>query len=231
MPVLANQRNDLYARHRAKGMIPSKAAQAAGYATGTSTTHLEQDAEIIARIAELMEEQQAHKEQQRAAAMEAARMVGQMTGITKGWVIQKLAENAQLAANEAMFKESNEALKLIGQEFGMFTGGDAGDENGNVPKTFDMDKLEAILDQSHGAIVPDEMTAIEKSKQFGEETAMRLIEGQMGNKRVDPKDREFSTGSETDVALTPEAVPDEDDYAIAREAEDFGALTDDAEEA
>lgn len=231
MPRLGNDRNELYCKHRARGMIPSKASLAAGYAAGSSTTHLEQDPEIVARIAELMEEYKAQKEQQRIAAMEAAKMVGQMTGVTRAWVIQKLAENAQMAANEGMFKESNEALKLIGQDFGMFNGGSDEEGAGGVPKTLDLDKLDAILDQSTSAIEAPEMSEIEKSKQFGEETALRLIEGQIAPKRLD-KEREFSTGSETDVALTADAVPDdqlpdEDDYALAAEAEDFGPIPDD----
>jgi hypothetical protein len=52
--------------------------------------------------------------------MEAAKMVGQVTGISKAWVIQQLAENAINAKEDGDYGESNAALTLIGKEYGMF---------------------------------------------------------------------------------------------------------------
>jgi hypothetical protein len=65
------------------------------------------------------------REQQRTAAMEAAKMVGQVTGVSKAWVIQQLAENAINAKQDGDYGESNAALTLIGKEYGMFQGGSA----------------------------------------------------------------------------------------------------------
>lgn len=205
-------------------MIPSKAAMAAGYAAGTSTTHFETDPEIIARIAELMDEHTAQRDAQRTAAIEAAKVVGQMTGVTRAWVIQKLAENAQMAQQAEQFKESNAALELIGKDFGMFSGGSDEENAGGVPKSFDMDKLDALLNQSTDALVPEALTAVEQSKVFGEDTALELIQGQVRTKRLD-EDRKFITGSETDIALTAEAEPDEPDDTPFP-ADDFSEPTD-----
>jgi hypothetical protein len=202
MPRLANDRNEQYARHRARGMNAAKSALAAGYAPGASTTHMENDPEIQARIGELMDEFKAQRDQQRAAASEAAKIVGQMTGVGRAWVIEKLAENAQNAAREGAFKESNEALKLIGEEFGMFQGQQNDDSEGSaVPKTLNMDSLESVLDAAHDALPPPAPTGLPL---YGEETAMKLIEGQTGkgqSNRVPVGDRKLTTGSETDVAL------------------------------
>lgn len=202
MSRLANERNELYARHRAKGMIPAKAAIAAGYAPGSSTTHLEQDPEVLARISELMDEMRLQRESQRAAAIEAAKMVGQLTGVTRSWVIERLAENAQLAAQDGQFKESNEALKLIGQDFGMFEGGSGEDPTENVPKTFDMDKLDAVLTDGASAL-PSPM--INPSKTFDPSMALDLIEGQTKKPNLAAA-RQLTTGSETDVALMRESA-------------------------
>jgi hypothetical protein len=81
-----------------------------------------------------MDETEAQREAQRAAAIEAAKVVGQLTGVTRSWVIQKLAENAQMAAQDGQWKESNAALELIGKDFGMFAGGSSDDDpESNVP--------------------------------------------------------------------------------------------------
>lgn len=202
MPRLTNDRNEQYARHRARGMNAAKSALAAGYAPGSSTTHLENDPEIQARIGELMDEHKAQRDQQRAAASEAAKIVGQMTGVGRAWVIEKLAENAQNAAREGDFKESNSALELIGKEFGMFQGQQNGDEDGSpVPKTLNMDSLESVLDAATDALPPPAASTLPA---YGEDMAMSLIEGQTGkgkSNRVPVGDRALTTGSETDVAL------------------------------
>lgn len=209
MARLANDRNELYCRHRAKGMNAAKAALAAGYAPGSSTTHLETDADVIARIAELFDEQQAQRAAQREAAIEAAKVVGQMTGVSRAWVITKLAENAQNAASDGQFKESNAALELIGKDFGMFSGGSGDDPASNVPKTMDLDKLDGLLQQTTEGLIY-EKTDAEVSREFGHDTAMELISGMAVEQKpakprkadkIDPKDRRLTTGSETDVAL------------------------------
>jgi hypothetical protein len=194
-------------------MIPAKAALAAGYAPGSSTTHLEQDAEVLSRISELMDEMRSQREAQRAAAIEAAKVVGQLTGVTRAWVLQKLAENAQMAAQDGEWKESNAALELIGKDFGMFAGGSGENPESNVPATFDMDALGAVLDKAAGALPAPEIV---ESKNFDPDMALSLIEGQLvkREKRMDMQAaRQLTTGSETDVALSLDAEPDEDPHA------------------
>lgn len=209
MPRLANERNELYCFHRAKGMVPKKAQVAAGYAQGSSThAQLEEDPETQARILELTHELQLKREQQRAAAMQAAQMVGKVTGITKAWVIGKLAENAIAAKDDGDYGESNAALTLIGKEYGMFQGGsairDGEDEQG---QTIDTDATRALLDAAEGAMSPP-LPEAEERPPIDLEAVERLISG---NKRVNPKDRELKTGSETDVAFKPDADPDVED--------------------
>lgn len=123
MPALSNQRHELYCAQRARGMVPAKAAIAAGFAAGPSIyTNLEKDPEIIQRISELLEEYRLHKEQRRVAALEAARMVGKTVGYTRAWVLEQLAEVAAQARADGEYGEANNALKLIGQELDMFKG-------------------------------------------------------------------------------------------------------------
>jgi hypothetical protein len=207
MSRLPNERNDLYARHRARGMLPSKAALAAGYAAGSSTTHLEQDPEIVARIAEYMDEFQAHREQQRIAAHEAAKVVGSMTGVGRSWVIQQLAEIAGLAKNDQDYKEANRALELIGKEMGMFSGGSGEDPSQNVPTTLDMDKLASVLDRAHDALpVP----AADPDRTFDPSVAMDLIEGQSQLRTVRP------TEADDDAPLSQSTAEESDEFDRVR---------------
>lgn len=199
-------------------MNAAKAALAAGYAPGTSTQHLETDADIIARIEELFEEQKANREAQRLAAAEAARVVGQMTGVSRAFVIQKLAENAQNAAADGQFKESNAALELIGKDLGMFSGGQGDDTSSNLPASIDLDKLDTVLGDAINALPQAEKSEAEISREFGHETAMELIQGHVKkHERIDPHDRKLTTGSETDVALM-------DDARAAEVMDKLGAL-------
>lgn len=224
MPRLPNDRNELYAKHRARGMKPVQAASAAGYAPGTSTTHLEQDETIKARIAELFEDYQAQRESQREAAREAAKVVGAMTGMSRAWVITQLAENAMLAAKAEMFKESNAALELIGKDLGMFQGGSDGDDGSGVPQTLDLDKMDALLGAAVDALPPPEQSEADLARNFSHETAMELIAGQVKTPPPDlAKARKLTTGSETDVALGA-ALPDLDDaMSVLDQLEDDGA--------
>lgn len=224
MPRLANQQHELYARHRARGMIASKAALAAGFAAGSSTTHLENDADIVARIAEVMEEQKAQRDAQRAAAVEAAKVVGSMTGMGRSWVVQQLAEVAAFAKEDRDYGQANRALELIGKEFGMFSGGSGEDPAENVPHTLDLDALANVLDKAHDALPPPTADPL---RAFDDKMALSLIEGQTPSNRVAPADRELTTGSETDVALML-AEGDEPAEAVVApsetEADEFASL-------
>lgn len=229
MPRLDNDTREQYCRHKARGMNSTKASLAAGFAPGSSTSHLDKDPEVLARIQELTTEFQEKQAQQRAAAVAAAKVVGEMTGVGRAWVIEKLAENAQNAAHDGDYKESNAALELIGKEFGMFQGqqNDEGSSGSAVPPTLNMDALESVLDSAQGAL-PSPDTA---GKPVADPAlAMKLIEGQGSrhkagvpaelpdvdealeqveritspnrrDNRVRPHERRLSTGSETDVAL------------------------------
>jgi phage terminase small subunit len=204
MPHLADSRQDLYCQHRARGMIPAQAAIAAGYAAGSGiTTKLEETPEIIARIGELMEEIQVRRLQAREAAIAAAKTVGESTGMTRAWIIQQLVENAILARQDGDFKESNVALKLIGDEYGMFKGASSLDDLEHVTnKTIDLAQTEALLAKAHEVLTP-------KPKQITQEETAIALDLISGNRKqtVTASQRKLSTGSETDVALTASADP------------------------
>uniref|UniRef100_A0AB74ULW8 Terminase small subunit n=1 Tax=Caulobacter phage BL57 TaxID=3348355 RepID=A0AB74ULW8_9VIRU len=208
MPRLANDRHEMYAMMRAKGMMPAQAAQAAGFVKGSSTyAQLEKDPEVQARAQELVEENNAKREQMRAANEEAARIVGQMAGVNKAWVIQKLAENAQNAAQDGDYKESNAALKLIGEEFAMFQGASAeGRENGAGERVFDLDNLTAVLQPAAKIIAP------KVTQKVDPQAAFDLIAGNSTAAKRQREARAFSEGGDADAAFTEEAdidaIPD-----------------------
>ncbi len=196
MPVLANPRQEIYCKHRARGMLPTKAALAAGYAAGSSVTHLEADEAVIARIQELMDEHEKARTQARAAAAEAGKVMGQLTGIGQAWVIAKLAENSQRAADDGDYKESNHALELIGKEFGMFQGAKGEGDGASTGQVYDMDKLDAILASTEKEIPIDPNAR----PPLAHDEVLALVEGH-ARKPDFAKDRQMMTGSETDAAL------------------------------
>ncbi|AFU88317.1 terminase small subunit [Caulobacter phage CcrColossus] len=184
MPRLGNDKHELYARHRAKGMSPSKAAPAANFSPNSSTTHLEENPEIRARIDELRAEHEAVKEQQNIAAREAAKVVGQLAGYGRSWVIQQLAEVAGLAKNDQAYKEAITALELIGKDFGMFKGASE-EDRGDVPKTTDLDALASLVNSAHEALPTVE--DIHAMPPLNDEEAAELIAGQKRAEAEKPK--------------------------------------------
>lgn len=214
MAQLPNERHELYAKHRARGMKPAQAAIASGFASGSAVyAGLEKDHEVQARVAELMDEIKLKKEQQRAAAVASAREVGALTGKSKAWVIQQLAENAQMARQDGDYANANTALKMIGDELGMFKGGSAGEvEDANGVKTYDMDVLESVLDQARAELTPPEDAPGLRDAPLPAD-ALKLIEGHGAAAKRIREARRLSTGSETDVALTQEAEIEDDDFA------------------
>jgi hypothetical protein len=191
---------------RAKGMIPSKAAIAAGFASGSAVyTELEGNPEVVVRVRELMDELEERKQAKSEANREAARVVGQVTGYGKAWVLEKLAENASLAQSDADYKEANVALRLIGEELGMFKGASAADEESSAGQTLDLDKFAALMEGAPltGLSPPPERTV-------DIDTALGLIEGQGSAARRLRREREAFSDSEANVALTPDSDPDSD---------------------
>lgn len=208
MPVLPNPKHENYSRHRANGLSPAKAAQVAGYAPGSGiTTELEANEEMKARIQEHVDARMNMKERQHVASMSAARAVGEAVGISRGWVINKLMENASEAAKDGDYKESNAALKMLGEHVGMFGGGgaDPNDPNNLGPAGNDllnattMEKIENMDDELAQFEETAEKPApdTEAVKLLVGADLMREAEGKLGK----PAPRGLSTGSETDIAL------------------------------
>lgn len=252
MPRLANERHELYALHRAKGFSPSKAGIAAGFASGSSTvSELEKSPEVMARVDELIAEIAERREGQKIAAREAAQIVGQMTGYSKAWVIEKLAEVAQLAAGDGDYKAANESLKLIGDEFGMFKGASgSSDDEGNLPKAYDLDALTTLMNDPKPASPPavtgrdDPVMPGDGAQRVGSfqeaprkepfvpsQAALDLIEGQGRTAKRQRLERQgLPTGSETDVAMTPAAEPVAVDDILAHFEQEADRLTEAPEE-
>lgn len=209
MPVLPDERHEQYAKMRANGLVPAKAAVAAGYAVGSGTaTKLEENPLIIQRVGELIQQFALEKEQRRAAAIESARVVGHNTGIGRSWIVQKLAENAQIAANDGDYKESNIALKLLGDHYGMWGGG--GDPNhptGDIPSTLDVDSI-AKLTERLDSLKPPPLPPIDTKR------AMEIIG------KIDPKDRKMNMNTETAVAFKGNIETDVDADDIIDSEED-----------
>lgn len=204
MPRLSNDRQENYCKQRAKGMKPAQAALIVGYATGSGTqSNLESDPAIEARILELMEEAETERMARREAAITSAQAVGAVVGASKAWVLQQLAQNATLASNDGEYKASNEALKMIGEELGMFQGASKGQGDDAAPKTMDLHQLTNVLDQAESdrpAALVDE----ERVKMFAppsEEQVLDMLGGAIGGKPNLAEARRLNTGSETDVAL------------------------------
>ncbi len=214
MPRLGNERQEIYCKHRAKGLPPAKAATVAGYATGSGiTTTLEAEPEIITRIRELMEEAETERATKKAAAIASAKIVGTMTGVSRAWVLERLAENAQLAANDGEYKDSNSALELIGKELGMFNGASKGEGEGEDTPQMGLDQMTNILDEaeaSRPALAPPDGTEIYTPSQ---EQVLDMLGGSLKGKVNLAEARQLTTGSETDIALH----------------EDFGELPDEEE--
>lgn len=111
MPVLANQKHEIFAQLVAEGTNASQAYLEAGYnATGgaikANASRLLSSANVKARIAELN------------AKTESA--VIRLIAVDKAWVIEQLIDNAKQAKDEGQIGPANRALELIGKELGMF---------------------------------------------------------------------------------------------------------------
>jgi hypothetical protein len=114
MPMLTNNRHELFAQAIAAGKSHYEAYESAGFTAKGATasacaTRLLKDAKVAARVAEL---------QQKNA---------QTVGLTKQWVLEKLVENVHRAMPPAAAYEykyegsvANRALELLGKELGMF---------------------------------------------------------------------------------------------------------------
>jgi phage terminase small subunit len=118
MPVLGDQRQELFAQEIAKGKTGEAALVAAGYKPNRSAaSRLLTDVNVSARVRELKE----------AAAEKAV--------LTQSWVIERLMKNAERSMQrEAVLDEdgkplgeyrydgnvANRALELLGKELGMF---------------------------------------------------------------------------------------------------------------
>lgn len=118
MAVLPNAKWELFAQEIAKGKDGSEAIIAAGYKTNpraasVSANRLLKDANVRARIDELLAKRDEIEREATEKAVEAL-------AIDKGWVMSQLVENVQMAKTAGDLAPANKALELLGKELGMF---------------------------------------------------------------------------------------------------------------
>lgn len=127
MPVLANNRHEIFAQQIAKGASQRDAYRLAGFkvdnikAADASASKLLSSSKVADRVAELQ--------------TQVAERIVETTGVSKSWIIAKLVENVERAMQATPVYDkkgeptgeytyqgnvANRALELIGKEHGMF---------------------------------------------------------------------------------------------------------------
>jgi len=129
MGVLNKPRYERFAQELASGKTADEAYKLAGFTPNRGNASTLKAKQIVAdRVAELLGERETMHSQATAKAVEAV-------GLTKGWIITKLVENAERALQAVQAKSAdgapagefkyegsvaNRALELLGKELGMF---------------------------------------------------------------------------------------------------------------
>ena len=133
MAQLKNVKWELFATFIAEGRAIGKSFLDAGYSTASASTHateLKKRPEVVARIAELLEDRTRFKEQYikpKQAGMDIEPV--SVAQLNRAWVLERLMKNADDSAAAQQFTASNQALIVLGKELGLFgTKGD-GDDN------------------------------------------------------------------------------------------------------
>ena len=134
MAALQNARWEMFALGIAAGRSQMRAYIDAGYSENSSAnaSTLAKREEIHARVAELIEERTQFRstfvdngDLEHIGAVDKARTSGE---IDRNWIIEQLMENVKKAADAGQFSASNQALRMLGEEIGMFgskkSGGD-----------------------------------------------------------------------------------------------------------
>ena len=112
MPVLSNQKHEIFAQELAKGTSASQAFVNAGYSKNDgNASRLNGNEKVRARVLEL----------QTASAEKA--------GLTVEWVLEGLRSNFEQAYRLEDGSVVNKALELIGKHLGMFKDADV---NANI---------------------------------------------------------------------------------------------------
>jgi phage terminase small subunit len=114
MPSLPNPRHELFAQALADRQTADKAYVLAGYkANRGNASELNRDERIVNRVAEILNQ----RERKVTAATERA--INRMA-ITKADVMQMLLDDRQFAYEQGQPAAAITAVKLLGQEIGMF---------------------------------------------------------------------------------------------------------------
>lgn len=139
MPALPNPKNELFAQNLALGKKQVDAYELAGYPRHRSNaSKLARTERIRARVAEIIgeraEAEARRVEDQRVAEEQATKRAAEKLALDREWVLRRLQVNVELSLRGGVVKgtdqvdrvternpaAANAALRLIGQELGMF---------------------------------------------------------------------------------------------------------------
>ncbi|MEQ6332983.1 hypothetical protein [Sphingobium sp. MK2] len=140
---LPSKKHELFARYLAGGETQSQAYELAGYQPSTSNAStLANRPEIQRRVAALRQEAEERELALRVRLVEAGidpddpdTGKAVITTVTADDVRNLLRENARLAQIAGEYKAATEALKLLGDSFGMFSDSTTGKSNGKPAGT------------------------------------------------------------------------------------------------
>ncbi len=167
---LQNSRHELYCQARADGMTQMAAYVAAGYTSNPQTNAWHIEKKVTERIAFIMKTRAERTEKQDQRIAESIRKSHeeaiQKVALSKEWVLAELRDNAEKAKAaipvldskgeptgeyRADWSASNQALKLLGVELGMFV------EKSERGKPGDFEKLTPQAVRQALAAVEDEL--------------------------------------------------------------------------
>lgn len=168
MPPLKNQRHELFAQGLASGMSGTEAYESAGYTPNSkNVARLKVNEEIIARVLELQ---------------------GKMTDrliLTKQYVIEATIENAEKALGRRPVRVgsgedakdvylyrgevANQALKMLGAEFGLFTERKDVRISNEFSKLSDAELAQRLVDAGQKLLLEATVIEHEPAEQTGEE--------------------------------------------------------------
>jgi hypothetical protein len=130
MPVLQNQKHEIYAQHRAAGNNMTDSARMAGYSSGKymgqTAYSIEHRPEVKERIAELrpaIEEKVKEEVTREMSKLAVERTVARVKVVSRDDIMNELAnvvDEAKELSGAAGFTARLRALELMGKEKGMF---------------------------------------------------------------------------------------------------------------
>ena len=126
MPKLDNAKQELFCRFLARGLTQVEAYERAGYVRNKGNASiLAAKPDVMLRVEELINDREARtriEAEERNEKLKSAETTEDL-GLNRNWILAELMDNALKAKEMGQFAAANSALKLLGEELGMFTTG------------------------------------------------------------------------------------------------------------